>query len=316
MISQIERHPEKAVRPSRFRLGIAGKEALAGYLFIAPAVVVFLIFVAGPMIAAFTFSLYKWDIFRAADFLGLGNYRDLFNDRRFYITFWNTVIYTITEVPLNLLVALLIALMINRNLHPALRYFYRTTYFFPVIISFVAVSILWRYLLINDPTFGLINYYLSQLGIPAVPWTSSSRWALRSVILVNVWKTFGFNLIIFLAGLQNIPRPFYEAAEIDGANAFQRFRHITIPLLTPTIFFTFVIEMLHAVQIFDTAYVLTRGGPGDASRTIVMYMYETGFQSFKMGYASAVAVILFIVMMLLTVLQMRGSRLWVYYMGE
>ena len=260
------------------------------------------------MIAAFGFSLFKWDVFRAATFLGLDNYNRLLNDKRFFITFWNTIVYTLLEVPLNLLVALAVAMLINRRLHPALRYFLRTTYFFPVIISFVAVSILWRYLLISDPTFGLINFYFAKLGISPVPWTTSSRWVLRSIVLVNIWKTFGFNLVIFLAGLQNIPRHFYEAAEIDGANFGQKFWHITIPLLTPTIFFALVIEMLHAVQLFDTAYVLTQGGPGDASRPIVMYMYETGFQVFKMGYASAVAVMLFIVVMLLTLLQMRVSR--------
>jgi len=281
-----------------------------------PAVIVFLIFVAGPMLAAFTFSLFKWDVFRAADYLGLENYRELLTDRRFFRTFWNTAIYTAWEVPLNLLVALTIALAINRRLHRALRYFLRTTYFFPVIVSFVAVSILWRYLLIGDPTFGLINYYLGKLGVEAIPWTSSSRWALRSIVVVNVWKTFGFNLIILLAGLQNIPRHFYEAAEIDGANMWHRFRHVTIPLLTPTLFFAFVIEMLHAVQMFDTAYVLTQGGPGDASRPIVMYMYEAGFRIFRMGYASAVAVCLFVVVMILTLIQMRGSRIWVFYMGD
>ena len=297
-------------------MGIARQEALAGYLFIAPAFLVFVVFVAGPMIAAFGFSLFKWDVFRAATFLGLDNYNRLLNDKRFFITFWNTIVYTLLEVPLNLLVALAVAMLINRRLHPALRYFLRTTYFFPVIISFVAVSILWRYLLISDPTFGLINFYFAKLGISPVPWTTSSRWVLRSIVLVNIWKTFGFNLVIFLAGLQNIPRHFYEAAEIDGANFGQKFWHITIPLLTPTIFFALVIEMLHAVQLFDTAFVLTQGGPGDASRPIVMYMYETGFQVFKMGYASAVAVMLFVVVMLLTLLQMRVSRAWVYYMGE
>ena len=297
-------------------MGIARQEALAGYLFIAPAFLVFVVFVAGPMIAAFGFSLFKWDVFRAATFLGLDNYIRLFNDKRFFITFWNTVVYTLLEVPLNLLVALAIAMLINRRLHPALRYFLRTTYFFPVIISFVAVSILWRYLLISDPTFGLINFYLAKVGISKVPWTTSSQWVLRSIVLVNIWKTFGFNLVIFLAGLQNIPRHFYEAAEIDGANFGQKFWNITIPLLTPTIFFALVIEMLHAVQLFDTAYVLTQGGPGDASRPIVMYMYETGFQALKMGYASSVAVMLFVVVMLLTLLQMRMSQVWVYYMGE
>ncbi|MCY3992201.1 MAG: sugar ABC transporter permease [Caldilineaceae bacterium] len=305
-----------SIRLPRIKMGIARQEALAGYLFIAPAFLVFVVFVAGPMLAAFGFSLYKWDVFRAATFLGLDNYHRLFNDKRFFITFWNTIVYTLLEVPLNLLVALAIAMLINRRLHPALRYFLRTTYFFPVIISFVAVSILWRYLLISDPTFGLINFYFAKLGISPVPWTTSSRWVLRSIVLVNIWKTFGFNLVIFLAGLQNIPRHFYEAAEIDGANFGQKFWHITIPLLTPTIFFALVIEMLHAVQLFDTAFVLTQGGPGDASRPIVMYMYETGFQVFKMGYASAVAVMLFVVVMLLTLLQMRVSRAWVYYMGE
>ena len=305
-----------SIRLPQIRMGIARQEALAGYLFIAPALLVFVVFVAGPMVAAFAFSLYKWDVFRAATFLGLDNYNRLFNDKRFFITFWNTVVYTLLEVPLNLLVALAIAMLINRRLHPALRYFLRTTYFFPVIISFVAVSILWRYLLISDPTFGLINFYLAKVGISKVPWTTSSQWVLRSIVLVNIWKTFGFNLVIFLAGLQNIPRHFYEAAEIDGANYGQKFWNITIPLLTPTIFFALVIEMLHAVQLFDTAYVLTQGGPGDASRPIVMYMYETGFQALKMGYASAVAVMLFVVVMLLTLMQMRVSQVWVYYMGE
>ena len=316
MSLQDREQPRRRALGSRFRLGVAGTEALAGYLFIAPAVLIFLTFTAGPMLAAFAFSLFKWDMFQAGQFLGLDNYRELFGDRRFFETFTNTIQYALMEVPLNLLVALVVAWLINRKLPPALRYFLRTTFFFPVIISFVAVSILWRYLLISDASFGPINYYLTRFGLPAIPWTTSSKWVLKSIVLVNVWKTFGFNMIIFLAGLQNIPRHFYEAAEIDGANVWHRIRHITIPLLTPTLFFATLIELLHAVQMFDIPFVLSKGGPGDASRTIVMYITEIGFQIFRMGYASAIAVILFIVVMIITVLQMRGSTIWVFYMGE
>ena len=164
MLSQLREQFERGSPTHRFRSGISGQEALAGYLFITPAVLVFLVFVAAPMIAAFAFSLYKWDVFRAATFLGLDNYVRLFNDKRFFVTFWNTIVYALIEVPLNLIVALVIAMLINRRIHPALRYFFRTTYFFPVIISFVAVSILWRYLLIGDPTFGLVKLLSGQIG--------------------------------------------------------------------------------------------------------------------------------------------------------
>jgi multiple sugar transport system permease protein len=192
-----------------------------------------------------------------------------------------------------------------------LRYFLRTSIFFPVLTTTASLAVVWRFLLTLDR--GVVNYLLGQIGIDPVPWLSSSTWALISAIIYDVWKSCGYLMVIYLAGLQGIAQSYYEAAAIDGAGRFQQFRHITLPLISPTAFFAIVISLIGAFQIFDNVWVLTEGGPGDASRVIAMYIYEKAFRGFEMGYASAVSLTLFGILILLTLGQFYGARRWVHY---
>jgi multiple sugar transport system permease protein len=180
-----------------------------------------------------------------------------------------------------------------------------------VLTSLASVSLVWQYLYNTD--FGIMNYYLGLIGVPRIPWLTSSRAVIPSIILLGVWKNVGFNFILFVAGLQNIPRHLYEAASIDGAGRMAAFRYVTLPSLTPVLFFTVVWGLINAFQVFDSPYILTSGGPGDSSRTVVMYIYETGFRFFQMGYASSVALSLFAVVVILTAIQFRLGRVWVFY---
>jgi multiple sugar transport system permease protein len=201
--------------------------------------------------------------------------------------------------------------LLNRQLPRLLRNFFRSVYFFPLLIAHTYVAVIWQFLYQRDT--GVINYYLSLLGIAPISWLGSAAWVLPSVIIMDVWKNTGFAMIIFLAGLQNIPKDYYEAARLDGANAVQLFLRITFPLLSPTIFFVLVIFMIGAIQVFDTIIVLTGGGPGDASKSVVIYIYEQAFQNFDLGYASTVAMTLFVIILIFTLLQFWFSRRWVHY---
>jgi len=298
------RHKKKSV--------ITKKETRAAFLFLLPTFSGFFIFIIGPLIASITLSFFQWDIFHPAKFVGLENYKFIFfKDHRALIVFRNTLFFTGASVSLNLVVALLLALAINRKLYPVLRYFFRTTYFFPVITSLASVSIIWQFLL--NPEFGPVNYYLVKLGFPRIPWITSSKWVMKSLVLLDVWKNVGFNMVLFLAGLQNIPRQLYEAATVDGANSFQKFWSITLPMLSPTTFFATIIALIGALQLFDSPFVMTQGGPGDSSRTVVMYIYENGFRFFKMGYASSIAVLLFVAILTLTIIQFKLGKIWVFY---
>jgi len=310
---------KSAVLPQRERLQISRswlsrlrtREALAAYLYLLPITVGFSVFVLGPAISAVILSFFKYDILTPPVFAGLANYRKFSGDVRLPQVYLNTVVYVAWYVGLTSLIGLLLAVAANRAIHAIPRYVIRTTFFFPVLTSLASVSLVWQYL--YDTDFGVINYYLGQLGIQRIPWLTSSQWAIWSIILLGVWKNLGFNFILFVAGLQSIPRHLYEAAEIDGAGRWQGFRYITLPSLTPTLFFVVVWGLINSFQVFDSPYILTTGGPGDASRTVVMYIYENGFRFFQMGYASTVALSLFVIVVLLTVIQFKLSDIWVFY---
>jgi multiple sugar transport system permease protein len=287
------------------------QEAMWGYIFLLPTGIGFIIFVLGPMLGALGISLLDWDLLTPPKLAGLANYAKMYADGRLHKILSNTVLFVIGDVALNVMLGLGLALLLKRKIAPLFSYLARLSFFFPVIVSISSVAAIWIFFLQKD--LGVVNYYLSLLGIPKTPWLSSSQWALRSVVFLDVWKNVGFYAMVFLAGLHNIPAHFYEAAKVDGANEGQLFRHITLPLLTPTIFFAMVIALINAFQVFTQPYILTRGGPGDASRTVVMYIYEQGFRYFEMGYASAVAVLLFVIIAALTLLQFRVSQRWVFY---
>lgn len=287
------------------------REALAGYLFILPTFIGYTAFIIGPILAAIGISLTSYDILSPPKFVGMANYTNLWSDPRLWKVYLNTVYFTLVAVTLNVGIGLLLAVLINRHMPAFLKYIFRTAYFFPVLVALAYCSIIWQYLYQKDT--GILNYYLSYLSVEPIPWLSSPKFVMPSIILMDVWKNTGFAMLVFLAGLQNIPQDYFEAAQLDGANRWQVFRFITLPLISPTLFFNLIIYMIGALQVFDSIVVLTQGGPGDSSRSIVMYIYENAFQLFQMGYASAVAITLFIIIMLLTLVQFRMGQAWVHY---
>jgi multiple sugar transport system permease protein len=241
----------------------------------------------------------------------LDNVVRLFDDKRVWLCYKNSLFITIGAVIGNNTLGLLLAMGVNRSIGRGFKYLFRTVYFFPVITTTSSLALIWRYLLTYDR--GIVNWLLAQVGIASIGWLNDSAWAIRAVIIYDVWKACGYLMIYYLAGLQGIPNALYEAAKIDGASNWQLTRYITLPLLTPTAFFCFIISSIGAFQIFDNAYVLTQGGPGDASRTIAMYIYEVGFKKFEMGYAATVSLSLLVILVTLTLIQNWLSQKWVHY---
>jgi multiple sugar transport system permease protein len=295
----------------RWQLTERRREAIAGYLFILPTYIGFLVFILGPIVGAAGISLTKFNIIGETQFIGLDNYARLLADMRLRTAYTNTVVFTIFAVMFNAGIGLLLAVLLNRRMPTLIRNLYRSIYFFPLLVAHTYIATIWRFLYQKDT--GVINYYLSFLGVDPIPWLSSAQWVMPAIIILDVWKNTGFAMLVFLAGLQGIPSEYYEAAQLDGANELQIFTRVTLPLLSPTIFFILVIFMIGALQVFDTIIVLTSGGPGDASRSIVLYIYEQAFQRFDMGYASAVSMTLFVVILILTVIQFVIGQRWVHY---
>lgn len=287
------------------------REAWVAYAFLAPAFAGFLVFVLGPAVAAVALSFFEYDILTPPRSSGLANYVRFLGDSRLPRIYLNTVVYVVWHVGATTVLGVALAVLAHRPMHALWRYLVRSAYFFPVLTSLASVSLIWQYLYSTD--FGIINYYFGRLGVPRIPWLTSSQWAITSIVVLGVWKNVGFNFILFLAGLQSIPRHLYEAAAIDGAGRWAGFRYVTLPSLTPVLFFSIVWGLINGFQVFDSPYILTAGGPGDASRTVVMYIYETGFRFFQMGYASTIALSLFLIVVVLTVVQFRLSRIWVFY---
>ncbi len=270
----------------------------AAWMFLAPAMIVLAVFFLLPVIAAFGLSLTDYDIYALADirnlrFIGLGNYWALLHRPLFWSALWHTVYFVIVGVPLSMLVSLGAALLLNSKLARA-RPFFRTALFAPVVTTVVAVAVIWRYLF--QARFGLVNYVLDAVGLDPVNWLGDPDWAMPTIILFAVWKNFGYNMIIFLAGLQAIPENLYEAARIDGASAWRQLVHITLPMLGPIMLLVGVLTMSGYFQLFAEPYVMTRGGPLQSTVSVLYLMYNDGFKWFNLGLASAVAFMLFVVM--------------------
>lgn len=287
------------------------QEAATGYLFILPSFLGFLLFVVGPLIAAALISFTKYDILKPPRFIGLDNYTRLLDDPRFVQSYGNTALYVVAAVILMNGLALILAYMLNRRLPGPVRYVLRSAYFFPSLVALAYVAIIWQALFQKDT--GIVNYYLTQLGGPRIDWLNAPGWSNVSVIIVDVWRNVGFGMLIFLAALQDVPRDITEAAEVDGASQWTIFRKITLPIISPAIFFNVTLTVIGAFQIYESVIVLTNGGPGDGSRSIVMYLAERGFAQFQMGYASAIAMTLFVIIMVLTLVQFRLRSRWVFY---
>jgi multiple sugar transport system permease protein len=286
-------------------------EILTAYLFLSPTLLGFVAFIVGPVIAAIVLSTLNWNLINPAEPVGIANYQQLVTDPRLGSVYVTTFKIAVATVLLKLTLGMFIAVLLDAKIHHWLRTFFRLSFFFPFVVSATAVALIWSFLLNKD--LGMVNWFLGLVGIDRIPWLNSSTWSPIAIIITDVWKDLGFYVVVFIGGLQTIPGDLYEAAEVDGSNRVQRFRHITLPLLTPTTLFLSVIGLIGAVQIFAQPFVLTRGGPGDATRTVVMYIYEQGFRFFNMGYASTIALSLFVVLFGLTLLQFLFSRRWVFY---
>ncbi|HEV8638312.1 MAG TPA: sugar ABC transporter permease [Chloroflexota bacterium] len=288
------------------------RENLEFYLFISPWLVGFVVFVAGPMLATFAFSFASWDLLTAPKFVGLANYaKMLAEDPLFWKALQVSAIYSLVGIPLHIAFALLVAILLNQNIRAVA--LIRTIYYMPSVLSGVAVAVLWLW--IFNPNFGPINLILKTIGVEGPLWLGSQTWALPALIIVSLWGVGGA-MVIFLAGLQGIPTALYEAAAIDGANAWHRFWHVTVPMISPVLFFNLVMGIINSFQAFTNAYVMTQGGPNYATLMYVLYLYQNGFRFFQMGYASALAWVLFLLILLLTLLVFRSSPAWVYYEGE
>jgi ABC-type sugar transport system permease subunit len=290
----------------------AVREAIEGYLWISPWLIGFIIFTAGPMIASMALSLTNWRIAVTPLWVGLDNYIKMFtNDRDFYQSLKVTFTYVVLALPLNLILGLGLSLLLNHKL-PGMGIF-RTVFYLPVVLSGVAVSLMWMWLL--QPDYGVINSLLAQIGVEGPKWFWDSDTALFSIVLMSLWRVGG-GAIIYLAGLQNIPPHLYEAAEIDGAGTWSKLFNVTIPMLTPTLFFQLVIELIDAFQVFTAAYIITDGGPARSTLFYMLYMFRTAFTDFEMGYASALAWLMGLIILGFTALVFKSSPLWVFYEAE
>lgn len=286
-------------------------EIRAAFLFLAPGLLVIGLFFLLPVVAVLFLSFTDFDLYALADLgntrvVALANYRKLLTDPVFWTAMRNTLVFALVGGPLTLVLSLGAALLVNARL-ARFKGFFRTVYFAPVVTTLVGVAVVWRYL--YHPRFGLINYILGWFGIPPLDWLADTTWALPALILLSVWKNFGYAMVLFLAGLQSIPPQLYEAARIDGAGIWREFRHVTLPLLAPTFLFVGIITSIGYLQIFAEPYVMTRGGgPVNSTLTVVLFMYKEGFRWWNMGFAAAVALVLFLVILAATLLQIRLQR--------
>jgi multiple sugar transport system permease protein len=285
-------------------------ERRAAVLFLLPALAVILIFFLLPVCASLLLSITDFDLYALADihnirFVALRNYTDLLGNSLFWKALVNTLYFTAVGGPLTLIVALASALLVNTKV-ARWKPLFRTIYFAPVVTTIVAVAVVWKYL--YHPHYGLLNRGLELIGIAPIDWLGNPKWAMPAIILLAVWKNFGYTMIIFVAALQAIPEELYEAARIDGASALQQFRHVTLPMLGPTFMFVGIITAIGYLQFFPEPYVMTRGGPVNSTLSVVMLMYEQGFKWWNMGYAAAVAFVLFIFIAAATLVQLRVQR--------
>ncbi len=283
------------------------QDALVAYSFIAPNFLGFAVFTLGPILFAFVLAFMHWDGSNAMTFAGLDNFWRLFEDKAFIDAFWNTIIYTVVSVPATLACALGLAILLNQKILG--RDFFRTAMFFPYVASLVAVAVVWN--MIFNPEMGPVNMLLYTLGLDPkdMPgWAADRHWAMVTVILFGVWKSMGYFMVIYLAGLQGINSELYEAADLDGANAWQKFLYVTVPQLGPTTFFVTVMLTIQSFKVFDQIYMITQGGPGTSTLVLVYHIYNEAFVSWDLGYSSMIALVLFFLVLGITVIQFRRQK--------
>lgn len=296
---------------SRFRLKSTTRSFLTMLAFISPWLIGFLWFFLYPTLSSLYYSFTEYNIFQPAKWVGPQNYIDLTRDRAFWNSLGNTVYYTVISVPLNILVAFTLAMILNRPM--AGRALLRTLVYVPVVVPITATAMIWMWLF--NSNWGMLNELLAAVGIDGPPWLGSPAWAKPSLIIMQTWL-IGGSILIYLAALQDVPRALYEAAEVDGANSFRKLTSITVPMVTPAFLFSLLTGLIGAFQVFAAAWIMTNGGPLKSTEFYVLYLYNNGFRFFRMGYASAMAWILFVVVLIVSFITFRSSARWVYYGGQ
>ncbi|GGG11290.1 carbohydrate ABC transporter permease [Paenibacillus abyssi] len=299
-LSDLTAAPERT-RLTRRALHKKLRDNLVGYSFIAPALIGFLAFTLLPVLAAFVIGFLNWDLLTAPTWAGIKNYAALLQDEVFLISLRNTIMWVVYYVPASIAISLILALAMNMPLRGITAF--RAMLYIPVISPLLAVALLFVWLF--NPDFGLINFMLSKIGIQPIGWLTDERLALPSIALMAIWKNAGWNMLIFLAALQGIPRHLYEAADLDGATKWQKFRNVTFPLLAPATFFIVIMSFIGAFQVFGEIYIMTNGGPGYSTHTLAYYLWSNAFKFNKMGYAGAISMVMFLLILLVTVLQNR-----------
>lgn len=291
-------------------VGFRGKRKLAVLaIFLLPNLIGFSIFILVPIIGSLFISFTEWDLLSPPQFVGFENYVQILRDPGFYNALGNTLYFIAGYLPSVIVISLGIAIILNKNIKG--RMFFRAAYFVPVVSSWVAVSLIWKWLF--NPSFGIINYVLSLVGISGPAWLHDPQFAMIAIIITSVWKDIGFLMVMFLAGLQNIPDTYYEAASIDGASSFRKFWNITVPLLAPTTFFVLIISLINSFQVFDQVMIMTGGGPAGTTTVLVQQIYNHAFRYYEMGYASAMSWFLFVIIFVITAVQMKLQKRWVDY---
>lgn len=278
-------------------------ESRLGYFLILPNYIIYTVFTLIPIFWTVAMSFTDYDL-KSYTFIGIQNYINIFKDEIFLKSIWNTIYYSILTILPTMVLALLLALLLNRKI-PG-RGFFRTLFYLPNILSMVAVSMAWSYL--YNSQAGILNKMLNAIGLPSIGWVTDTKWAMISVAIMAIWQSLGYNAVLYLSGLQGIPTYLYEAATIDGANAVQQFFNVTIPSLRPTTFFIFVMSCIHSFEVFGQVYILTQGGPLNSTTTIAHQVYRNGFEYYKMGYASAEAVVLLVLILIMTLINMKGGN--------
>ena len=291
---------------------ILKKETFVAYLFVAPALILFLLFVGYPLVASFYLMFCDYNLITSPQFVGLKNILKFLGDKEVPLVMMSSLKLLLVLVPAHVILGLALACLVHRT-GKKMSTAYRIILYIPTIMTTVSVATAWSYL--YDTDFGVINYFLEKLGIDKIPWLNSSVWAFWAIVIFSIWKFVGTPFLYYYIGLQNIPTSIYEAAEIDGANRRQKFRYVTLPMLTPTIFMVVVLSMISYIQCFDEPYVLTQGGPGISTTTVSLYIYRN-FQAQNISYASILSVFLFVIIMIVTIIQFKISDKWVNYDTE
>ncbi|MDT0345064.1 carbohydrate ABC transporter permease [Streptomyces litchfieldiae] len=310
--SATDPRPVATERPGRPRTAVRRRGSrLMAALFLAPTIIGIAVFTVVPIAGSVVLSFFHWDVIDSPRYAGAANYREVFADETVLVSFRNTLVFMVCAVALQLLLALGLALAVNGRMPGWLRSVFRSAFFFPLILSAASVSVVMKYLFNQD--FGVVNWLLGQVGIAPVPWLTSGNEAMTAVVLAYVWQQFGFSFLLFVGGLNNIPKEVHEAASLDGATGLRKHLSVTLPLLSPTLLVASVVGIINALQVFEQPYVLTDGGPGDSTRTVVVVIYQRAFEQLRFGEASAVGVLLFVLIMAVTALQFRLSRRFVHY---